>query len=835
MFHAVQPKMWILIYMHLVALHATTAVARIANSSTPRTTSLPAVLSTVSSTGSFCCQLFVQSVSLNVWYTSSLNYTKNIVVTKYAQYNDTVVRSTIITAINNGTDTISYGTRSDIEPSQYTFSAIPNIIGSDGFGYDGTAVDSTTVWHNNYTTAILTTSFFLYRTSPTPFAIISSIYFATGRADGTNCIASAGVTITSTMSITTKTISPLPISTGTISAYTTTITEAPTTLRTTLITDSSVGPSDFVEALFEVLEDPYYGPMLTPISISQPFVYFPGLDHAQNWTYGGPLQDVEPPSELLSWLKNLSEVVSQFPKIGLCSPGGGLGAPTLHIPVAELTVYSDTTVPVGGNYGDNRGQSGERGGSSSGNGGYGAHTEREGQGGRSGGGNGGSDSSRSSNLGGSRTLNDPAPGAPPTIAQPPATESPDSLFAAIPATIQLHNYHAASSGESSLTGSISWNVAIPSSRSAAIAASTPHSSQPLDAVVVGAKTVSSSIPAQSANLWTVSPHVMIGSLTATPAELSAFGLPGGQGITAGGPSVTISGTTYALAASGAVVVNGQTVSTLPFGVLSFGRVSFGTIIATAVSSGTYVFSDETISVDGPPVTISGSEYSLSPSDATIINGHTFSTISAPLTTGPVSAITLGNKAEPLETTRVSGLIVNGQNLYPGGSPITIDANGHAETLSLPRNGILPNGDDILILNGQTQTFPSGHSVTTEANGATLTLSRTNAEGLVIGGKTIVSGGSALETEGALVSVASNGVIVEFSEGQTSTIGDADGNSIAGYIISGIGGATKSANANQTNAPQVFTGASSRKDRSVGGETRFCMIFLGLFIAVVSWL
>ena len=103
------------------------------------------------STGAFCCQIYVDFVRLNVWYNTSLTYVRETVITQYAQYDNTIVPTATITIPNNQSNTISYGTRVDVGGSQYTFSGIPNVIGSDGVGYDGTAVNAGTVYRDNVT------------------------------------------------------------------------------------------------------------------------------------------------------------------------------------------------------------------------------------------------------------------------------------------------------------------------------------------------------------------------------------------------------------------------------------------------------------------------------------------------------------------------------------------------------------------------------------------------------------------------------------------------------------------------------------------------------------
>ncbi|KAI9657797.1 MAG: hypothetical protein M1821_002973 [Bathelium mastoideum] len=272
------------------------------------------ITTTAANNSQICCFLYVNLVAINFWYNGSLEYTKETLVTKFAQYDTTVVPSTTLTFTNNVTNPYSYGTRVDElldgPDDQYSFSNVPNILGFDMGWYGGTAVDSSTIWHDNHTSI----------TSPTPFVVVSVAAFATGSSSGTECI----------------------------NVYTNT-NFMPEVVTETVVPDPDPGSSG--DDFFEVgIDHPQ-------IILDPPWYWLPGSDGISSLLNLGQEPEISTFPGLLPFIASQPSVRSKYPFLTECDGGVGAGAATVHIPVAELTVETAMTIPVGGNY-DGGGQGG---------------------------------------------------------------------------------------------------------------------------------------------------------------------------------------------------------------------------------------------------------------------------------------------------------------------------------------------------------------------------------------------------------------------------------------------------------------------------------------------
>ncbi|KAI9712026.1 MAG: hypothetical protein M1820_001735 [Bogoriella megaspora] len=913
------------------------------------------------SSGQLCCSVFIDFVALNVWYSSSLEYTKATVITEYAQYNNTIVPSTTITVLNNATTTqYPFVTRVDVAGEQMSFSNIPNLIGYDGGFYDGTALDSTTIWHDNHTAI----------PSPTPFAVIGEMFVVAGTMSGTECIGTYSIPATTqTYTATTETESAYSYSDGhgswtTISAST--ITHPASTVTDSARTnDVNTLPIESLEMSFGFNGREFDSDWATMIDLEPPYYWLPGLDYNSNWTNGGTERYLKPMPEFMEFIESQPEVLAKFPSIAQCQAGLGEGAPTLHIPVAELTVQSARTIPVGGNYG------GAGGGTA---------------------GSGGVDNGKTTVAGTASPTTQPAqaPSTTPVIAPSTATAAPRPTNLNPESTIPMGytSIHPASSPGTQLPSPVvpvpepqstagsgeleSHNPSQPHSQGtdADLGSGQSHQQEPSESPIPVVSqsqgfnegqpqggdgeqqgplspTIASNAAAgdnivsvihsggnrggnynnggnpQASNSATVvvsasSPTTdgsndnsgqpsgesgsdeadgeesssgdsepgynegssnygalpagtkpfLVGSVTANPVVSGAYALPGGPTITAGGapvvtagttfslgpsgavvvngqtvstlasnqlyaapvqlgaviaipvgphaivmgtqtlsaggPQISISGTLYSLGSSGAVVVNGETLSTVPVGPYA-ALVTLGDATATQLESGTFAIGSQTVRIGGAPVTVSGTTYSLSPSGAVVVNGEMHSSLSADDQSSGITAVTIASQVIAASAIAGSALIMNGETLIPGGSAVTITANGRIETVSLPAYALSSSQAEIVV-DGKTETLPLNAASTTEIDGAALTLAPTSVSELVVGGQTLVAGGSALVTNGVTVSEASNGDILEMSSGVTRTVGSVGSGGVGSYIMSGFGGTGRPA---ATSAPAAFEGGGGK--------------------------
>ncbi|KAL9080239.1 MAG: hypothetical protein Q9157_000961 [Trypethelium eluteriae] len=600
-------------------------------------------------------------------------------------------------------------------------------------------------------------------------------------------------------------------------------------------------------------------PYLTAIILNPPWYWLPGLDFISNWTYGGTEREFNLSPELVSFIDSQPSVKSQYPFLTQCGAVPGSGAPTLHIPVAELTVERATTIPLGGNYG------GVGGGS-----GAGSKTE----------GVPGGDVTTA--AGNPSSINQPAqPRTTTQVVAPPTSTAQYSLDSTLPMGSDSISPASSSSGDpqngvsqakpqstgpSSSIGDAGARQSksqgsshVPGNgpesgfgdgsgsdsgggsglgsggKASQAAGAEPQGSQQaavpsLPAVDSGSSVggnpnvgrisqvasgagvdvVSALRPSGGGNNYkaggysTIGPagggnggsghssvpgqeepgqvpattpaSVIIGGAIATPAAPSAYALLGGFTITAGGAPVVAAGTTYSLGASGAaVVVNGQTISSLAAYEPGQGTVNFGNAIAVPLRPNAFAIGGKTLSVNGAPVVVSGTTYSLGPSSAVVVNGQTVSTLSA---YSSPTTIALGNAiATPLGS---NAYAIGSQTLRAGGPPITISG----DTYSLFPSGVaIINGHTISSLPlGPEYSYPTSGDVTALTLGtAVIPAIPTAGSALVIDGQTLLPGHAITVTQ----------------DGQVETISvPADGLADGGYV-GVVNGVTQSLAAGET--------------------------------------
>ncbi|KAI9699551.1 MAG: hypothetical protein M1820_007182 [Bogoriella megaspora] len=814
----------------------------------------------------FCCQVLVDVVGLNVWYTSPVIYYKETIITEYVQYNNTAVPSTTKVITNDFSDThgnvITYGSyngASGTLPLAETVSPCSEQINGD---YCGLVVEPSTAWTNEQSAIV----------SPTPFATISQFYVVTGIPQGSECVV---------------TITPDPAC-----AYDSENTTDFCTVH------ELTAPADFQSMMAneEFGQVPYNA--ATMLDINNTFVHTTSMDLNEKWMHGGNFQNYEIPGRLLEWLASQPGVLSQVPRFKECSVGGGEGAPTVHIPVAELTSYSSSYIPVGGVYrsrasnthstGTKITTAASQGSPSSGRSESLAfpeplpvtsipkqtgptipfetqsmtpadpHTDTVR--------NSGSQSelrTASNDVASRSRANFPLPVTVKPAPSVPAHHTPSSIApitnskpgstAHDPATndgAASNILSAIQQGASEIDGNsqtsapviiggmtaselgsgtfiLSGGRTIAAGGSPVVESSTTYSIDQLGAVVINDIPISRLTPytltsgnvaphgaAEIGNVLVTLSPVPFSSADASHVASKAFVLSG-QTLYLGGSPVTVSGTTCALDSSGRFQINGQTVSTLASDNITplletYEPVAIGSAIALPIASDAFVLSGKTLRAGGAAATVSGTTYSLSPSGAVIVNGQSISSLAAIPAATDFSAITLGTHVIAAHPTSQPALVIFGKTLFPGGTPVTISANGHLETLSLPTDALLPNARQLLVVNGKTETLAQSQTALTGSDGAVFSFTPTMAPGMVLGGQTLIAGGTAIFNGGATISERPDGAIIKISEGVTSTLGSEVGG-IGSYIMSGFGtqGSVPSGLISATSVPAPFLGKGDR--------------------------
>lgn len=200
------------------------------------------------------------------------------------------------------------------------------------------------------------------------------------------------------------------------------------------------------------------------------------------------------------------------------------------------------------------------------------------------------------------------------------------------------------------------------------------------ALVVNGQTSQIAIPQGS--------PVTIGVGLATPIASGAYVLPGGETLSVGGSPVTLDGTTYSLALSRSVVIDGVT-SPIPAAggtITGLPDVSQGSITELVLSGTTLL--------PGSNAVIAGTTYSLPLSGGGIyINGES----SALATASPGSPITLPNGVVATPAV-VSDVVIGSQTLVPGGLAVTISGttysvSGSEVIVAAPLTTYIEDSDD----------------------------------------------------------------------------------------------------------------------------------------------
>ncbi|KAK4977369.1 hypothetical protein LTR28_007189 [Elasticomyces elasticus] len=542
---------------------------------------------------------------------------------------------------------------------------------------------------------------------------------------------------------------------------------------------------------------------MTHFPLSEPYYYLPtasAVGYLNNGT--GSLLGFQLPEQFMKWIANNPQALEQYPDIGKCSQGTAIGAPTVHIPVNQLTTSSVTTIQMVGAYtGESLGvclahrpfsfagrftvsvcpsSSRVNGSTSCNSKGYAF--------------------SRQSSC--ASSVEHPNQGSPATTV--PGVSVAGASTSALAFTVGSQEYTFAAAESSGIV--LGTHTLFPGS-SAIVISSRTISLAPSNSVVFVNGATATLPSVQSISHATVPPIITLGSqsFTVLPATTSAIVIAS-QTLVPGGAPITVSGQTISLgSSSGEVVVNGHT-STLqsPTSANTPAVITVGSQVLsyTPVASTGYMIGSHTVYPFGPAVTIAGQTVSIAASGSGIVvNGQT-SPLVAPTPIAPI--VTLGSQVFTYTPTVARQLVVESQTLYPGGPAVTVSG----ETISLPASAT-----NQIVINGHTSTLSSkSGTVTLSVGSHQLTLTPlTVPSAIVIASQTLYPGGTAIIVGGETLSLpATGGGIVVASSSATSTQG------LGGYIWSGLGGNATAVG----NTPAAYTGGSealrARKVMWVGG-------------------
>ncbi len=211
------------------------------------------------------------------------------------------------------------------------------------------------------------------------------------------------------------------------------------------------------------------------------------------------------------------------------------------------------------------------------------------------------------------------------------------------------------------------------------------------------------------------------TLTQAPNNHDAF-LVAGSTLLPGSPAAIISGTSYSLASSGALVVGASTIPLAVAGgvagqIASPGALSAGRVAFTPLPGGSAIVGSSTLSVLGPAITSSGSIVSLA-SGGLVVGSSTYafatpaSNSLASSTTQEVAITTVLDVAGQSFTANPSEFSINGTTISAGGpgvtlngTPVSLDGSGNlavgTSTVALESTSVGPAATSIAVFEGST--------------------------------------------------------------------------------------------------------------------------------------
>ena len=535
-----------------------------------------------------------------------------------------------------------------------------------------------------------------------------------------------------------------------------------------------------------------YSPIVTQISLPQVYIQTAEMGLNHNWTFGGPEQNFfNAPQDLLELLATDARVLSQYSDIGQCSAGGGAGAPTVHIPVAELTISTQRTIAARGTFPNNP-QTGGRSsiestgshvdGDSYSNGKVTSHSRSPSDGNMI-------TTSRVQTLG-SGVTHVATAGQPVSNDQPPLT-----TFASAEPTL------------------VAWQGST----------SHPESNQ--------------NIGQHPPNSWSMRPEDSMGGSQADKgasiAAMVMYDAAGSASSQIAAPSkVPTPDQSSTFVVDGSTMIPGMTEQAAPE-IMHGGQI----LPMKSLADGAVAVGGQTLYPGGAPVMTAGKTLSLDRSGAMLVDGSNFL---LPTITGPSSAIMVGSQVLPMYALPASALVVRGQTLYPGGPPITINVQGHHETLSLAAG--VARGEDgkrLLEIDGHTYTLSSDASFAVAPDGATVSFLTISGSEIILGSQTLVPGGAPVTIGGLIFRENLNGELVQMTTSATGTVelSDSRENNIAKHIMSGLGvtGQASERPSKSTSAltPQTYTGAAMRQGsgRRAGAQ----LFAVGLEVLIIALL
>ena len=313
-------------------------------------------------------------------------------------------------------------------------------------------------------------------------------------------------------------------------------------------------------------------------------------------------------------------------------------------------------------------------------------------------------------------------------------------------------------------------------------------------------------------------HVILASSTislASPPADPVITLINGDTLSAGGQAAIVSGTTVALAANDALVVNGKTSPLLP------PPTPILTVAGQTLtpSPAGFAIGGHSVLPGGPAVTVDGSTISLaSKSNVLTVNGKT-----SPLP--PVPATPIITLAGQAITPAPTGFAIEGSSILPGGPAVTLDGS----TFSLASSG----RSNALIVNGKTTSLPSTPLSAFTVGSQVFTAAPT---GLKIGTQSVFPGAPAVIVNGTPISMDSSQLIIGTSTVPLGSAAQTQDAALRSLILySGGGGAKATIGSSTVSDVAPFLGGSWRLRVGIAAVVFALVVDLGaarIFLGLV---
>ncbi|KAI9697532.1 MAG: hypothetical protein M1820_007731, partial [Bogoriella megaspora] len=253
-----------------------------------------------------CCMVVADGVGLNFWWNSSYEATVATVITNYIKYDNTVIPGNVTTIYNHSATQSLYGTNGYI--------LRPDVPESLAQGPEAAAYGITSVLKGTEVVIDGRTI-----TSPTAFAqfervaILTGAPFRTGPDAPWVCYTESTAVYSSVRDRTTT----FPVSTEVIPTN-------PAISAGSLVVGASLGF--------------YLDPVFIDTDLSQEII--------DNEAYEAV---IEVPQALINYMASIPSVTQAWPYVASCyGYNQGLGAPSVHVPVNELTNTLSNTIVMGG-------------------------------------------------------------------------------------------------------------------------------------------------------------------------------------------------------------------------------------------------------------------------------------------------------------------------------------------------------------------------------------------------------------------------------------------------------------------------------------------------------